>query len=88
MLLKSRRNKLYTWAHVIKLFLDIFMFPGIGALTEMYIFTNSAVWFGHKSSPVIVSNLMTNDRATLASSSCTKDIFLYFGALQDLQCPN
>ena len=64
------------------------MFLGIVSLAEMYIFTNSTVCFGHKSSPVIVPNLMTNDRATLASSACTKDIFLYFGALQDLQCPN
>ena len=64
------------------------MFLGIVSLAETYIFSNSTVCFGYKSSPVIVPNLMTNDRAILASSACTKDIFLYFGALQDLQCPN
>ena len=82
MLLKSRRNKLYTWVlYGIKMLSTIFMCTVIIALVEMYLHQFHSVCFGHKRSPLIVTNLMINVSATLASLSSTKDIFIQDGAL-------
>ena len=75
MLLKSRKNKLYTWVLLgIQMLSTIFRCTFIIRLVEMYLYQVYCVCFGHKSSPLIVPNSMINDGVTLASSSSTKDI--------------